>query len=189
MENKRNENKTEARNRKPWLNADGTHKSDKEIQKIMHSWSARTWDDYLKNFEGEQQEILLDKPESIDNIPYFDLGSLCSTPEGRMQYPYFRHLLLAAMKQLSPRELLVVKMQFWHGKTAREIAKELGALTIGVVTKPFAFEGQRRMKIADIGINEMKDKVDTLITIPNEKLLDVLGKEASLLEAFKAANG
>jgi cell division protein FtsZ len=65
-----------------------------------------------------------------------------------------------------------------------EIAKELGALTVGVVTKPFAFEGQRRRKVADLGISELKDKVDTLITIPNDRLLQVIDKKTSLFDAF-----
>ncbi len=65
-----------------------------------------------------------------------------------------------------------------------EIAKELGALTVGVVTKPFAFEGERRSKIAELGIEELKDKVDTLITIPNDRLLSVIDKKTSLYDAF-----
>lgn len=64
------------------------------------------------------------------------------------------------------------------------IAKELGALTVGVVTKPFAFEGQRRNKVAELGIEELKDKVDTLITIPNDRLLSVIDKKTSLFDAF-----
>jgi len=69
-----------------------------------------------------------------------------------------------------------------------EIAKEMGILTVAVVTKPFPFEGKKRMLIADAGIEELSHHVDSLITIPNEKLLHVLGKEMSLLNAFKAAN-
>lgn len=69
-----------------------------------------------------------------------------------------------------------------------EIAKELGILTVAVVTKPFPFEGKKRQLIADEGIEELSHHVDSLITIPNEKLLHVLGKEMSLLNAFKAAN-
>lgn len=65
-----------------------------------------------------------------------------------------------------------------------EIAKELGALTVGVVTKPFSFEGQRRRRIAEAGIAEMKEKVDTLITIPNDRLLQVIDKKTSLFDAF-----
>lgn len=65
-----------------------------------------------------------------------------------------------------------------------DIAKELGALTVGVVTKPFSFEGQRRKKVAELGIAEMKDKVDTLITIPNDRLLQVIDKKTSLFDAF-----
>jgi len=65
-----------------------------------------------------------------------------------------------------------------------DIAKELGALTVGVVTKPFSFEGHRRMKLADLGIAEMKEKVDTLITIPNDRLLQVIDKKTSLFDAF-----
>ncbi len=65
-----------------------------------------------------------------------------------------------------------------------DIAKELGALTVGVVTKPFTFEGQRRKKIAELGIAEMKEKVDTLITIPNDRLLQVIDKKTSLFDAF-----
>jgi cell division protein FtsZ len=69
-----------------------------------------------------------------------------------------------------------------------EVAKELGILTVAVVTKPFPFEGKKRMKIAEDGIRELSEHVDSLITIPNEKLLEVLGKSASLLDAFKSAN-
>jgi len=69
-----------------------------------------------------------------------------------------------------------------------EVAKELGILTVAVVTKPFPFEGGKRMKIAEEGIEALAGRVDSLITIPNEKLLAVLGKEMSLLNAFKAAN-
>jgi cell division protein FtsZ len=69
-----------------------------------------------------------------------------------------------------------------------EVAKELGILTVAVVTKPFPFEGGKRMKVAMDGIRALAANVDSLITIPNEKLLAVLGKEMSLLNAFKAAN-
>lgn len=69
-----------------------------------------------------------------------------------------------------------------------QIAKELGILTVAVVTKPFPFEGSRRMKIAEEGIRELARDVDSLITIPNEKLLAVLGSELTLLNAFKSAN-
>jgi cell division protein FtsZ len=69
-----------------------------------------------------------------------------------------------------------------------QIAKEMGVLTVAVVTKPFPFEGNKRMKIAEQGIQELSEYVDSLITIPNEKLLSVLGKEISLLDAFKSAN-
>ena len=69
-----------------------------------------------------------------------------------------------------------------------EVAKELGILTVAVVTKPFPFEGKKRMAIAEQGIKELQQHVDSLITIPNEKLLAVLGKNTSLLNAFKAAN-
>jgi cell division protein FtsZ len=69
-----------------------------------------------------------------------------------------------------------------------QVARELGILTVAVVTKPFPFEGAKRMKVASEGIAELASQVDSLITIPNEKLLAVLGKEMSLLNAFKAAN-
>ena len=69
-----------------------------------------------------------------------------------------------------------------------EIAREMGILTVAVVTKPFPFEGRKRMQLADQGIKELSEHVDSLITIPNEKLLDVLGKGSTLLDAFKAAN-
>ena len=69
-----------------------------------------------------------------------------------------------------------------------EVARELGILAVAVVTRPFPFEGRKRMAIAEEGIKQLKDRVDSLITIPNEKLLDVLGKSTSLIDAFKAAN-
>ncbi|MCG7897637.1 MAG: cell division protein FtsZ [Candidatus Thiodiazotropha lotti] len=69
-----------------------------------------------------------------------------------------------------------------------QVAKDLGILTVAVVTKPFGFEGGKRMKIAEQGMEDLGKHVDSLITIPNEKLLAVLGKEMSLLNAFKSAN-
>ena len=69
-----------------------------------------------------------------------------------------------------------------------EIAKELGILTVAIVTKPFAFEGKQRALAAEDGIRRLAEHVDSLITIPNNKLLSVLGKNISLLNAFKAAN-
>ena len=69
-----------------------------------------------------------------------------------------------------------------------EMAKELGILTVAVVTKPFLFEGPKRMSVADAGIRELGQYVDSLITIPNAKLLTALGKSVTLLDAFKAAN-
>ena len=69
-----------------------------------------------------------------------------------------------------------------------EVARELGILTVAVVTKPFPFEGRKRMAIAEQGLKELSEHVDSLITIPNEKLLPVLGKNCSLLNAFSTAN-
>ena len=71
---------------------------------------------------------------------------------------------------------------------AAGIAKQLGALTVAVVTKPFAFEGSRRMMVAEDGIERLKDKVDALIVIPNQRLLEVVDKNMSLQEAFKLAD-
>jgi cell division protein FtsZ len=70
-----------------------------------------------------------------------------------------------------------------------QVARDLGILTVAVVTRPFPFEGSKRGAIADDGIKALGQHVDSLITIPNEKLLTVLGKNMSLLDAFKAANG
>jgi cell division protein FtsZ len=69
-----------------------------------------------------------------------------------------------------------------------QVAKELGILTVAVVTKPFAMEGNKRSRVADQGMLELSKYVDSLITIPNEKLLSVLGSSCTLLDAFKAAN-
>ncbi|KKR24837.1 MAG: Cell division protein FtsZ [Candidatus Levybacteria bacterium GW2011_GWB1_39_7] len=69
-----------------------------------------------------------------------------------------------------------------------EVAKEVGALTVSVVTKPFLFEGTRRMVVAEDGIEDLKEKVDTLIVIPNQRILEVIDKKLSLLEAFRIAD-
>ncbi len=69
-----------------------------------------------------------------------------------------------------------------------EVAKESGALTVAVVTKPFTFEGTRRMVAAEEGIESLKDKVDTLIVIPNQRIIEVVDKKLSLLEAFRVAD-
>jgi len=70
-----------------------------------------------------------------------------------------------------------------------QIAKELGILTVAVVTRPFTMEGSKRSIVADQGMNELAKHVDSLITIPNQKLLTVLGPKTTLLDAFKSANG
>lgn len=69
-----------------------------------------------------------------------------------------------------------------------QIAKDVGALTVAVVTKPFLFEGTRRMVQAEEGIDQLKDKVDTLIVIPNQRILDVVDRKLSLLDAFRVAD-
>ena len=69
-----------------------------------------------------------------------------------------------------------------------EVAREMGILTVAVVTRPFSFEGKSRLKIAEAGLGELEQHCDSLITIPNEKLLEVLGKNTSLLDAFREAN-
>ncbi len=69
-----------------------------------------------------------------------------------------------------------------------EVSKEVGALTIGVVTKPFSFEGSRRRTVCEEGLERLKEKVDTLIVIPNDRLLDIVDKKASIKAAFKMAD-
>ena len=69
------------------------------------------------------------------------------------------------------------------------VAREVGALTVGVVTKPFIFEGKKRMRQAEDGLRELKENVDTLIVIPNQRLLSIAGKATTLLETFKMADG
>ena len=69
-----------------------------------------------------------------------------------------------------------------------EIAREMGILTVAVVTKPFQFEGKKKQQVAEVGIKELEKHVDSLITIPNQKLLPVLGNNISLVNAFNAAN-
>ena len=74
------------------------------------------------------------------------------------------------------------------GPIIAKLAKEVGALTVGVVTRPFAFEGTRRAVIADDGVETMREEVDTLIVIPNQRLMDVIDRKMTLLEAFKVAD-
>ncbi|HKJ83035.1 MAG TPA: cell division protein FtsZ, partial [Mariprofundaceae bacterium] len=69
-----------------------------------------------------------------------------------------------------------------------EVAREMGVLTVAVVTKPFNFEGKRRMRQAEAGIAELRKHVDTLIIIPNQKLIGAVGKHTSMLEAFRKAD-
>jgi len=69
-----------------------------------------------------------------------------------------------------------------------QIAREIGALTIGVVTRPFAFEGARRIQVAELGISSLKEQADTLIVIPNDRLLQIVDKRASLNDAFSVAD-
>lgn len=74
------------------------------------------------------------------------------------------------------------------GPVVAEAARDAGALTVGVVTRPFAFEGSQRTHIAEAGLESLRDKVDTLITIPNNKLLQTIDRSASLMDAFKIAD-
>ena len=69
-----------------------------------------------------------------------------------------------------------------------EIARDLNCLTIAVVTKPFAFEGKQRMKKAEMGVIDIQQRVDTLVVIPNDRLLQVVTKGTSMLEAFRIAD-
>lgn len=69
-----------------------------------------------------------------------------------------------------------------------QVARDLGVLTVAVVTKPFSFEGRKRMGVAEQGVKELAEYVDSIITVPNEKLLTVLGKDATMLDAFGKAN-
>ena len=68
-----------------------------------------------------------------------------------------------------------------------KIAKELGALTIGIITKPFAFEGRKRAFVADAAANELRKYVDTLIVIPNERLLNIVSRQTSMVDSFRIA--
>lgn len=72
--------------------------------------------------------------------------------------------------------------------TIAKLSKETGALTVGIVTKPFSFEGQRRMSVAEEGIEKLREEVDTLIVIPNQRLMDVIDRKMTLVEAFKVAD-
>jgi len=74
------------------------------------------------------------------------------------------------------------------GPVVAAIARELGALTVGVVTKPFVFEGSRRREVAEKAVDELKDNVDTLIVIPNDKLLQVIDKKTTMLDAFSVVD-
>src|SRR5699024_2262036 len=69
-----------------------------------------------------------------------------------------------------------------------QVAKEQGALTVGVVTRPFSYEGKRRSSQANSGIDALKDNVDTLIVIPNDRLLEIVDKNTPMLEAFREAD-
>jgi cell division protein FtsZ len=70
-----------------------------------------------------------------------------------------------------------------------DVAREMGALTIAVITKPFTFEGTKRMVIAEEGLENLKDKVDTLIVVPNQRIMDIIDRKMTLLEAFKVVDG
>ncbi|MDD5040362.1 MAG: cell division protein FtsZ [Patescibacteria group bacterium] len=74
------------------------------------------------------------------------------------------------------------------GPLIADIAKDVGALTVAVVTKPFSFEGAQRKSIADSGLGELSDKVDTIITIPNDRILQIIDKKTSLLDAFSTVD-
>lgn len=74
------------------------------------------------------------------------------------------------------------------GPIVANIAREVGALTVGVITKPFGFEGEKRKRVSEEGADELRDKVDALITIPNDRLLQVVDKKTTLLDAFQVVD-
>lgn len=74
------------------------------------------------------------------------------------------------------------------GPVIANIAREVGALTVGVITKPFSFEGEKRKRVAEEGADELRDKVDALITIPNDRLLQVVDKKTTLIDAFQVVD-
>ncbi|MEN3203878.1 cell division protein FtsZ [Klebsiella pneumoniae] len=119
------------------------------------------------------------------------LGAGANPEVGRNAADEDREALRAALDGAD----LVFSAAGWGGGTGpgaapvvAEVAKDLGILTVAVVTKPFNFEGKKRMAFAEQGITELSKHVDSLITIPNDKLLKVLGRGISLLDAFGAAN-
>ena len=119
------------------------------------------------------------------------LGAGANPEVGRNAADEDREALRAALDGAD----LVFIAAGWGGGTGTgaapvvaEVAKDLGILTVAVVTKPFNFEGKKRMAFAEQGITELSKHVDSLITIPNDKLLKVLGRGISLLDAFGAAN-
>jgi cell division protein FtsZ len=97
-------------------------------------------------------------------------------------------------KQLEGADMVFVTAGMGGGtgtggaEVVARVAKELGCLTVGVVTKPFLFEGKRRMRNAESGIDGLRKQVDTLITIPNQRLLSIAGRNTSLLETFRKAD-
>ena len=119
------------------------------------------------------------------------LGAGANPEVGRAAAPESR---AAIAEQLAGADMVFITAGMGGGTgtgaapVVAEIARELGALTVAVVTKPFKFEGKSRMRIADQGISELKEAVDSLIIIPNEKLMSALGSKVTLIKAFAEAN-
>ena len=96
--------------------------------------------------------------------------------------------MLATIRSLPDKAQLVFRRHRIDGLSHGEVARELGALTVGVVTKPFGFEGKKRRRHAEEGIAALAAAVDTLITIPNERLLSIAGQKTTMLDAFRKAD-
>ncbi len=116
--------------KKPWLNNDGSQKSDEEIKAVMHSWSMEIWDRYLKNYEHEAEEVLLENGADIEAYSYEDdCWSLGEAKERDDDFADQAKDLVAALPRLEAR---VIRLTFWQGLSTEEIAKRLHRSTSDV---------------------------------------------------------
>jgi cell division protein FtsZ len=148
---------------------------------------ANTDNQVLRQVAGEYTPTIIQLGSKVTN----GLGAGTNPEVGRMAALEDRDRIAEALKG-TDMVFITTGMGGGTGTGAApviaQIAKEMGILTVAVVTRPFPFEGKRRMKQADEGIRALADKVDSLITIPNEKLMTLLGPDAKLMDAFAKAD-
>lgn len=111
---------------KPWLNEDGSVKSEEEIKNICQAWGPSVWNEYLESLEVSQKEDSVFSPSIMDTFSAEECAGLVFSMASEEKYPLLKVALNACIRQLSPKQREIIHQYYWNGKTLHEIASEMG---------------------------------------------------------------